>query len=66
MTPKDKAKELVYKLLFEKSESISQRGAKMFALFTVDEIITVLSGNHIFNEYNIMYWNEVKQEIQNL
>ena len=71
MTPKDKAKELYYKFLFEKSESISCSGAKLFSLRSVDEIVKECynwngSDNVQWETKRFDYWEEVKQEIEKL
>ena len=63
LTPKEKAKELYYKFFFEKSESISCSGAKLFSLIAVDEILNIYNNNFIAG---INYWKEVKQEINNI
>ena len=64
MTPKEKAKELVDKMwnINERYGSIGFHEAKQCALVVVDEVIA---------EYGtffqrIHYWQEVKQEIENL
>ena len=64
MTPKEKAKELVDKMMNEQfnTEEISQ--AKQCALICVDEILKTHPNSNfmpIINE-----WNEVKKEIQKL
>ena len=66
MTPKEKAKELYYKFLFEKSESISCSGAELFAFISVDEIIKECynwngSDNVQWETKRFEYWQEVKQ-----
>ena len=68
MNAKDKAKELYYKFLFEKSESISCSGAKLFSLIAVDELIKEelfwikeVGGNESESQ-----WIKVKQEIDKL
>ena len=71
MTPKEKAKELYYKFLFEKSESISCSGAKLFSLIAVDEIVKECynwngSDNVQWETKRFDYWEEVKQEIDKL
>jgi hypothetical protein len=74
MTPKEKAKELFNKFAFEKTPE----GYKMFqtlneskrcALIAVDYIITSNPHSNPFNTevYSTMgYWQEVKQEIEQL
>jgi hypothetical protein len=75
MTTKDKAKELVEKFKFEtkKSEIINDiilgdisvifqhHKAKQCALISVDEILDSVGTN-----YSVNYWQEVKQEIEQL
>ena len=62
MTPKEKAKELVYKY-FEFVEAYSVQGqnenAKRCALIAVDLAIE-------YNDFHIEFLQEVKQEINNL
>jgi hypothetical protein len=76
MTPKEKAKELIHKfkigdVVTEKLQIVNINiYSKLFALIAVDEIIdsnpveqmTFLNGVRS----NIPYWQEVKQEIENL
>jgi hypothetical protein len=67
MTPKEKAKELVYKFDDTMEFSTPQRFAKQCALITVDEII---EQNNVwiihYNKGNNNYWQQVKQEIEKL
>lgn len=63
MTPKEKARELVHKYYIH-----SLKG-KECALIAVDEIIknlVDLSNGEFTFIFNVQYWQEVKQEIQNL
>ena len=66
MTPKQKAKELVNKYLQIYDGRVIQ--AKQCALIAVDEILNTLYsipfGNALDNE--LIYWEEVKQEIEKL
>ncbi|CAB5223674.1 hypothetical protein UFOVP388_12 [uncultured Caudovirales phage] len=64
MTPKDKAEELVDKMLFCYQGNIDKYTAKQCALIAVDELIKETS----FEVPNIRqrYWQAVKQEIENL
>lgn len=75
MTPKEKAKELVDKFSeYAHTEFVYNRGgyqaesqfqnAKQCALIAVNEIWNELESARVFEEYN--YWQEVKQEIENL
>jgi len=74
MTPKEKAEELVDKFLNAKSDKMSDYStiytptAKVCALIAVDEIIDILTILPYGMEYlsHIDYWEEVKQEIENL
>jgi hypothetical protein len=63
MTPKEKAKELIDKMYGVRSSAASEITmyfAKQCALIAVDEIS--------YNCYKVMkpFWQEVKQEIENL
>lgn len=73
MTPKEKAKELVDK--YHKIHTINNYEAKQCALIAVYEVLENV--NYFFSELEkdglpnkfddeIEYWNEVKQEINNL
>jgi hypothetical protein len=71
MTPKEKAQDLVNRcrviLMNEDTncgeEILCTTIAKKMALTTVDEIASVISQGVLLR---IVYWNEVKQEIENL
>jgi hypothetical protein len=73
MTPKEKALELVESMAFSCRECDYEAKAKQCALISVDEMIDRLTwhtgasdlGNTILVG-DIAYWNEVKQEIENL
>lgn len=60
MTPKERAKELVDKMLNEQSNTEELYDAKQCALIAVYEIIESC------NFVNKSYWQEVKQEIERL
>jgi hypothetical protein len=64
MTPKDKAKELVDKFtvvgLQQRNEGIQ------CAILSVDKILEVLSSKSVSNEFWIMYYEQVKKEIERL
>jgi hypothetical protein len=65
MTPKEKAKELVYKMSLATDEygyiNTNVHRHKQCALIAVDEIVKY------FESYVILdYWNEVKNEIEKL
>ena len=73
MTPKEKARELVLKYLrLQEKDSynwFNKSLAKQCALIAVDYIITSNPHSNPLNTdvYSTMnYWNEVKQEINNL
>ncbi len=66
MTPKEKAIELVGKY----STVLSIQFSKEFALIAVDElykeVIIFEYGNPILVDKRLLYWEEVKQEIEKL
>ena len=65
MTPKDKALELVQKYFKANHQPYGFKDAKQFALIAVDEILDMVKHTPIeFIETD--YWQEVKQEIENL
>ena len=69
MTPKEKAKELVYKFDDTMEFSTPQRFAKQCALISVDEIAkcTKYENQKFDNDrFSEDYWKEVKQEIEKL
>jgi len=65
MSPKEKAKELVNKMKFATDEfgyiNINVNRHKQCALIAVDELLLLVT-----YQPTIDYWNEVKQEINNL
>jgi hypothetical protein len=62
--PKEKAEELVYKFM---DTRIPWKQSKLCALVAVDEILFILEFNLDFKmEKSIKYWQDVKDEIQNL
>jgi len=69
MTPKEKAEELIDKLI-ERVDDISD--AKEHALICVDEIINTkalqsrLCGYDKKQEHHAIFWQEVKQEIEKI
>ena len=71
MTPREKAKELVYKYQsgyklggFNFQFQNDDEDAKQCALIAVDEILDI---NSVDKDYELSnYWQEVKQEIENL
>jgi hypothetical protein len=70
MTPKEKAIDLVENHKMQCRECGGKETAKIHALITVDEIIDQF--NYIvfiddrYRETNLIYWQEVKKEIENL
>lgn len=70
MTPKEKAKQLVNQYEHSTYSQVQGELAKQCALITVDEMLTFVSDNiQIFIDADtsfITYWQEVKQEIENL
>ena len=69
MTPKEKAKELVEKYLFNNIylPSLTKELAKQSALICVDEVLESLwNTGHSFSNDEINYWQEVKQEINKI
>ena len=67
MTPKEKAKELVEAMAFSCRECDYESKAKQCALIAVDEIKEAIFW-HPFESPNfeLEYWQEVKQEIEKL
>jgi hypothetical protein len=69
MTAKDKANELIVKVLI-KFERITLIEAKKIVLMTVDEMIKELDILIIedmdYKKIMLKYWHNVKQEIENL
>ena len=68
MTPKEKAKELVYKFDNTMEFSTPQRFAKQCALVTVDEILKMVDETMQgwLDADIIAHWKQVKQEIEKL
>jgi len=64
MIPKEKARELVNKYLQIYDGRVIE--AKQCVLIAVNEIIDSLQIKNYAQAYNYEYWNEVKQEIENL
>ena len=69
MKPKEKAQELLNEMYTCYQGHIDKYTAKQHALIAVDEITDVLV-DLSFSEFtlinDVVYWNEVKQEIKNL
>lgn len=71
MTPKEKAEELVKRMYKVRSDSVSDITlyfSKQCALIAVDEIIANIEPSVSMDviESRIKYWQEVKQEIEQL
>ena len=66
MSPKEKAIDLVNKMLFCYQGHIDEYTAKQCALIAVDEILNVTAGLNGWIGGFQSYWEEVKQEIQKL
>ena len=64
MTPKEKAEELVNKFSDLEDGEMYIGKAKQCALIAVDEIITF--GNQLGIREPMMFWEQVKQELDNL
>lgn len=74
MTPKEKAKELIHRFTYgcDSSRWITNN-AKKSALIAVDEIIKTLPQSEYLEDRSemienreLIYWQQVKQEIENL
>jgi hypothetical protein len=63
MTPKEKAEELVDKMLFCYQGNIDKYTAKQCALIAVDEVLDNLEDH---TGKDIKFYNQVKQEIEKL
>jgi hypothetical protein len=69
MTPKEKARELVEAMAFSCRECDYEAKAKQCALIAVDEILYlkhIVTLRRNMHEMELEYWDEVKQEIENL
>ena len=69
MTPKEKAKELIDKMLNQQSFTEDLYDAKQCALIAVDEILYCLNMNHdnvYFYNPEYEYYKKIKQEIEKL
>ena len=62
MTPHEKAKELIDKMYATQGPEygITEDEAKQCALVAVDEVLNVI------DNFEMIYWEEVKQEIEKL
>jgi hypothetical protein len=69
MTPKEKARELVESMAFSCRECDYETKAKQCALIAVNEILDlkhIVTLRRNMHEMELEYWDEVKQEIENL
>lgn len=75
MTPKEQAKELIYKFKFNPNlinefgnQSLFDEEAKQCALIAVGEIIKEIKDNYdtLHSSDRKLFWEEVKKEINNL
>jgi hypothetical protein len=70
MTPKEKAKDLIEKHKMQCRECGGNETAKIHSLIAVDEILSLMikfHNRHIEDNSNeIIFWEEVKREINNL
>ena len=68
MTPQQKAKELVNKLILSRNAQddywMCEDLAKQCALIAVDELLNIIGNKNSWEEYE--YWNQVKTEIEKL
>jgi hypothetical protein len=69
MTPKEKAEELIekfgtYAVMWSGGIEVERQNVKQCALIAVDEIIKF--GNQMGIREPMMYWHNVKQEIEKL
>lgn len=60
MTPKEKAEELVQKFIYRTKDYVEIEDAKNCATILVDDILDMCSKS------TIEYWQQVKEEIENL
>jgi hypothetical protein len=66
MTPREKAIELVDKMLYCYQGHIDEYTAKQCALIAVDEIFEALDEHHWQNRNVTEYYREVKHELEKL
>ena len=66
MTPKEKAEDLLYQMRCDHMSGIlTKKKARRCALIAVDEIMNVIIGSYDY-ELEKIYWQDVKNEIENL
>jgi hypothetical protein len=66
LNPKEKAKELVEQFTFRCEECDYDWNAKQCALIAINELINDCDASSPFEEQRLTYWQEVKQEIEQL
>jgi hypothetical protein len=77
MTPKEKAKNLVdrystYVVMWSGGIEVETQNVKQCALIAVDEMLTIVKSYEkqncklLMDNMKILYWHEVKQEIEKL
>ena len=69
MTPKEKARELIDKMKFNCRECDNDFKAKQCALIAVDEILKIVneySAKNMQRSIDVIFWEEVKQELEQL
>ena len=68
MTPKEKAKELVDRMLNSQSHTCELYDAKLCAIIAVDELLSNIEPSVSMDiiSARIKYWEQVKEEINNL
>lgn len=68
MTPKEKAEELIDKFMIHSSGNSNDNTAKQCVLVAANEIIRILNDLNTIYYVSpaIEYWEEVKQELNNL
>ena len=70
MTPKEKAEDLIDKMMLGSQDRLYLRLSKQCALIAVEEIMSLMikfHNRHIEDNSNeIEYWQEVKQEIEKI
>lgn len=62
MTPKEKAEQIVQKFIYRTKDYVEIEDAKQCAIIAVDEILNT----YLFDLVQKQYWQQVKQEIENL
>jgi len=66
MTPQEKAKDLIDKLLGDESPIEWKYEAKIVAIIAVDEILDIIDNMNEYDHRLDYYWEQVKQEIEKL